>query len=89
MRWRHILEEYDPELIYKKGSKNITADAFSRLDKVDTKNPIKPNMSSLAEHFSLEKDDIIHPINYKTTMRYQQNDKPLIDTAKLNKDCSI
>ena len=44
MRWRLILEEYNPELIYKQGFKNIVADALSRLDIVDTNNPIKPNM---------------------------------------------
>ena len=27
--------------------------------------------------------------NYKTIIRYQQHDKPLIETAKLNKDYSI
>ena len=32
MRWRLILEEYGPELIYTKGSTNIVADAFSRLE---------------------------------------------------------
>ena len=40
---------------------------------VDTNNPIKHIMSSLAEHFSLEKEDVLHPVNYKTIMRYQQN----------------
>ena len=33
MRSGQILEEFNPELIYIKGSKNILADAFSRLDK--------------------------------------------------------
>ena len=31
-RWRLILEEYDPEIIYLAGSENIVADAVSRLD---------------------------------------------------------
>ena len=39
-------------------------------------------MSSLTEQFSLEKEDILHPIDYKTIMQYQQKDKPLIKTAK-------
>ena len=38
MRWRLILEEFSPELIYIKGSKNIVADALSRLDKIDNLN---------------------------------------------------
>ena len=46
MGWRLILEEHNPKLIYIKGSKNIAADALSRLHKVDTNNSMKPNMSS-------------------------------------------
>ena len=46
-------------------------------------------MAALAEHFSIETEDILHPINYKSSMQYQQNNKFLIETAKLNKDCSI
>ena len=55
MRWRLILEEYNPELIYIQGAKNVAADSLSRLDIVDINNPVKPNMSSLSEYFSLEK----------------------------------
>ena len=75
--------KYNPELIYIQGS------ASSRLDIIETNNPIKPNISSLAEHFSLEKKDVLNPINYKSIMQYQQNDKSLIETAKSNKDYSI
>ena len=46
MIWRLILEEYNPELIYIQGSKNIAADALRRLGIVDTNNPIRPNMLS-------------------------------------------
>ena len=69
--------------------KNITADTLSRLDIVDTNNLIKTKMLSLAEHFSLEKEDILHPLIYKTIMQYKQNKKLLIETAKLNKDYSM
>ena len=48
MRWRLILEEYNPELIYIHGFKYIAVDILSRLDIVDTNNPIKHNMPSLA-----------------------------------------
>ena len=41
-------------------------------------------MSSLAERHSLEKEDVLHPVNYKSIMQYHQNDKPLIETAKSN-----
>ena len=33
MRWRLLLEEYGPEIIYIKGHKNIVADALNRLPK--------------------------------------------------------
>ena len=42
MRWRLILEEYGPELIYTKGSTNIVADALSRLE-------TEPTNESIAE----------------------------------------
>ena len=38
MRWRLILEESSPELIYMKGFKNVIADALSRLDKIGNLN---------------------------------------------------
>ena len=89
MRWRLPLEEYNPELIHIQGSKSISADALSRLDIVDTNNLIKSNISSLGEQFSLEKEGISHPVDYNSIMQYQQNIKPLFETAKSNKDYSI
>ena len=56
---------------------------------VYTKNPIKLNPSSLIKHFSLEKEDIFHSVNYKTVIQYQQNKKTLIKIAESNKDYSI
>ena len=38
MRWRLIIEEYSPELIYIPGLKNIVADALSRLGIEGTEN---------------------------------------------------
>ena len=67
----------------------MAADALSRLDIVDTNNLIKTNRSSFAKHFSLEKEDVLHPVNFKSIMWYQQNNKPLIEPAKLNKEYSI
>ena len=78
MRWRLILEEYGPELIYIQGKKNVVADALSRLD-LDTDEPkVQPTMQSLAEHFELDSKDLpreVHPTNYKTIMRYEQKIK--------------
>jgi hypothetical protein len=38
-RWRLLLEEYGPEIIYIKGEENTVADAISRLDFSPKKNP--------------------------------------------------
>ena len=51
LRWRLILEEYSPKLIYIQGSKNISADVLSRLDIVDTPNPVKNNIKFVNEHY--------------------------------------
>ena len=64
--------------IYIQGSKNIV---LRRWDKVNTNNSIKLNMSSSIEHFSLEKETVLHPVNYETTMLNQQNNKSLIEIA--------
>ena len=85
MPWRLILEEDSPELIYIQSSKNITLDALSRLDIVDTTNLVKNNFKSINEHYGLEDEDISNPTNYKTIMQYQE----LIKIVKNNKDYSI
>ena len=41
-------------------------------------------MSLLAEHFSLEREDVLHPANYKIIMQNQLNKISLNETAKLN-----
>ena len=47
IQWRLILDEYSPESIYVQGSKNVAADAFSRLDIVDTPNPVTSQSNSI------------------------------------------
>ena len=89
MQWRLILEEYRSELMYTQISKNITADALSRLDIVDTLNPVKNNIESLNEHYGLEDEYALHTTKYKTNMQKQQKDKDLINIAQNNKDYSI
>ena len=75
-------------MIHIQGSKNIAADALSRLDIVDTPNPVKNNIRSINEHYGLEDDDISHPTNYKTIVQNQEKDKDLIKIAQNNKDNS-
>ena len=58
------LEGNSPEFICIQVSKNIVANALSRLDKVDTPNPVQNNIDSVNDHYGLEDEDISHPINY-------------------------
>ena len=64
MRWRLIVEEFSPELIYIKDYKNIIADALSRLDKIEylnksinksNSNKIETTLESLSENFAFKK----------------------------------
>ena len=95
MRWQLILEQFSPELIYIKGSKNIVVDARSRLDIIDNLNntntysnnnndkKFEPTLESLSENFVLNKEDVLHSSSFKTIMRFQQKDKSL-KTTPLN-----
>ena len=90
MRWRLILEEFGPDLQYIKGNDNVVADALSRLEMLPQ--PISPTESSMAEHFGLEEDDLppdAFPLNYKTLMIHQQQDKALLKLAEANKAYSL
>ena len=81
MRWRLILEEFSPELVYIKGSKNVVADALSRLELEEVENEVPSTLDGLAEHYGLEKDDLpktAHPTKYKTIMSHQLKDKSLM-----------
>ena len=102
MRWRLIIEEFSPELIYVKGQNNIIADALSRLNIDETSpennsknntenntNISKPSLNELAEHFALEDDDLpsdAFPVTYSNIMRQQQQDKKLLKLFKNSKN---
>ena len=87
MRWRLILEEYGPELIYKPGDLNEAADALSRLDY-----DLRPTASSVsgptynhlrqtnATLLGFDKDDVLNtsfPLSYRTISVAQTRDKNL------------
>jgi hypothetical protein len=81
MRWRLILEEYGPELIYLKGETNIVADALSRLDIATSEKDIAHDIHYLADYFGLDEDDLsedIYPLSYQNIRHFQQQDKKLI-----------
>jgi transposase InsO family protein len=81
MRWRLILEEYGPELVYVKGEHNVVADALSRLDLTVDDNPSNPTLNYMSEIFGLSKDDIpstIYPLKYSFLEQEQRKDKDLM-----------
>ena len=47
-RWRLLLEEYGPEIVYIKGIHNTVADAISRLE-------YDPSVNKTAENYSMTK----------------------------------
>ena len=66
LRWRLLLEEYGPEIIYLKGENNVAADALSRLPILET----SPEMHS---QFAFEPEE--NPVNYRVIAREQQKNK--------------
>ena len=62
MRWRLIFEEYSHEMIYIQGSKHIAAYALTKVDIVDTPNPIKHTIKSVNEYYGLEDEDIFYTL---------------------------
>ena len=87
MRWRLILEEYNPDLQYIKGENNIVADALSRLPMLD----LDPSPMKM-EQFAFEDEDLppdAFPLNYKTLMTHQQQDETLLQKAKANKQYAL
>ena len=79
LRWRLILEEFSPELVYIKGQNNIIADALSRLDKKSDKNINKiPKIEKIAELYGLYDEDLpddAFPITYANILKNQQKEK--------------
>ena len=92
------LEKSSRELIYIYVSKNIAADALSRLDKnrypnnttFYDNNIVEPTLESLCKNIALNKEDILHHTSFKTIMRFREKDKSLVETVKeYPKDYSI
>ena len=91
MRWRLILEEYNPELIYLPGDKNIVAHALSRLElttddlSITNFTPVLQNeiMAGSETLNSLEElSNDAFALTYKTIAAEQQQDKLLINKVK-------
>ena len=86
MRWRLIIEEFSPELVYIQGETNIVADALSRLEIIDN---VDYNLSDTQNLDNLSDNDIVNPITYKNIMVNQQKDKTLIKNASTDKNYSV
>ena len=85
-RWRLLLEEYNPEIVYIKGIDNTVADAISRLEYDPTKNlkdlsfhERADGIVTLFTHYMQKHGDDtrIEPLNVMNLAR-ESNSKPLI-----------
>ena len=95
MRWRLIIEEYGPELVYVKGLENVAADALSRLarmSKLPTTNDPQTFKESfvtdkyLAERYDVDKVDVdVCPVSYKMLHKYQNKDESIQTKLKASK----
>ena len=61
MRWRLLLEEYGPKIVYIKGHKNVVADALSRLPK---QGDIVDDVDAVLPFVPVEPS--VFPVNLKT-----------------------
>jgi hypothetical protein len=69
-RWRLLLEEYSPEIVYIKGINNIVADATSRLDFTPpAKQSEQQTWMTLTKHWCNISQDVAH--NYSNTQNIE------------------
>ena len=67
MRWRLLIEEFSPEIIYLPGVNNVVADCLSRIKYKDNDN--------ITDHF--EEEVNAYWLSYNLIMKYQQKDNKL------------
>ena len=105
MRWRLILEEFGPELVYLPGEKNVVADALSRLDMINVptsddslekqsynERAYKTDAEVMAQAFGFDLKDLpddAFPLTYKTILKAQQADKGLLEKARTRPNYSL
>ena len=71
MRWRLLLEEYGPNIIYIEGKKNIVADFFSRYEKINTDDPVEYEEIAAVEPTEME---VKFPMIYENVRKEQQKE---------------
>jgi len=82
LRWRLLIEEFSPNLIYLPGHKNVVADALSRLELDSTADTQE---QAMAELFSSEElTPVTYPLQLKRILEFQQKDKELLQKAASN-----
>ena len=82
LRWRLIIEEYSPTIEYIKGTKNVVADALSRLELLSDN-----DLQAPADCYGLDDEDLpedAFPVSYQLLDREQHKDKTLL--ARLASD---
>jgi hypothetical protein len=79
MRWRLYIEEYSPDLRYIPGSKNVVADALSRLEKTDAAlDDSKEAFYSVMQCFGKDPDNFdFHPFSFAHLDKSQQADSDI------------
>ena len=70
MRWRLILEEFDPELKYIKGENNFVSNALSRLEKSPNQEIL--NISELYGYDDKDLPDSADPICYHKLPKHRK-----------------
>jgi len=75
MRWRLLLEEFDPKLTYVKGVNNIVADALSRLELAEEEFSAEAFANELANEE--ENFPTGYPLSYKEIEFRQKKDRAL------------
>jgi len=88
LRWRLLLEKFNPELIYIKGENTVVADALSRLNIQKTK-PMEANLYTPANANLFGKDDedipiTSYPLSYEVIDTAQKRDPALLAKVKKN-----
>jgi hypothetical protein len=72
-RWRLIVEEYGPKIVYLAGKRNIIADALSRLPKLEPHD----ESAFLEEIFALHEQTNAFPIAFDVISKAQLTDKKI------------
>ena len=86
-RWRLLLEEYNPEIVYIKGVDNIVADAISRLEYYPEKNVKHVNMHVRHKIAARLLSHLTQELGGENTFTESQNSTNVaIDVMKQNND---